>query len=277
MKIKGSTVAIIFSVILLMIGMVPFLMAWNIILDIKGQLFLIALIPMWMMLLILIIKTPAVKFLMASMGNRVMLINTLDNKYLEFKPAKMFGKLAKPDHAGGFYPTESSDVYIEKESNLPCLITYGTFGVPLDTKMVKATEKLGEMGVRNYGQMIKLYEDMTASGQTVSFNILGESVTLGEVVNYFGRNDRADDIESEIQRREATALMKKIGQADNVIKYAVILAILMIAGALAYNMISMNAQQVASTGSGILPTMPTIPSPGAVPSITTTTIPAVIQ
>lgn len=270
-KISPAMVGIAWSMLLLIGLCAPLFMDFGIIYDPKAQIWLAVGFFLWLSLLGLIIRTPAMKFFLAGMGKKLILVNPRENKYLDFYGASIYGNLAHVKDKG-FYIIESKDVFIEKDSKVPMAITYSVFGIPINPEMAEATSQLKELGVKNYTEMIDLANNLKADKKVLNLNILGKTVNLDSIVDYFGRDERSDFVEAEIQRRGAVDMIKKINQPENIFKWAVIGAILLIAGALAYTMISMESNSPAPSGGS---TTPTMYIPG-VPDVigTTTTIQA---
>jgi len=187
-------------------------------------------------ILILCTRTPALKFLRASMGGKSIIINPLENKYLTFLESERKGSMLYVKKHG-FYMANSADVYIEEKSKVPCIVAYGNFGPSLNLKMVKLTEKLGELGIKNYIDLISNYEAVRkekGSAKKYVFKLHGESIPFDDVVNYFGRNERADYIEAEIQRRTANQLMDKLKEGLPILKWVIPVGVLIILVAIAY-------------------------------------------
>ena len=225
-------------------------------------------------LILLSIKTPAWTFLKASLGKRNIIINPRENGYISFVAGKPYSMLSYVK-GEGFYLTNPSDRYIEAKSKVPCFINYGRFAFSVSPQFALIAKKLREMGIKNWEQLKKAYKNelkgkfFMLESQPISwdwiyreiesagikdwskpFRILGESVSFDHVVDYFGRNERTDLIEAEIARREAAATMQKLKSPENIFKWAVILAIIIIAAAIGYFIIQAGAPQAVSQAIG---------------------------
>jgi len=239
-------------------------------------LFLFAFLYMLMM------RTPAMTFFKAGFGKKMILINPDEDKRIVFRIAKKDSDMAYVKKKG-FYIIDPSHVHIESASKIPCAITYGSFAESIDTTGGEYAEKLEKVGVKNYVEMLqKYYDEITAEEmlkdgkitkedydnapnkvytspkkKTPELKILGKSVSFDRIVQYFSKNTRADLIESKIQHRISAIKLEKMGaDTSKVFKWAVILGVLMICGALAYTMIAMQrpepVQQVAPAVGGII-------------------------
>jgi hypothetical protein len=191
----------------------------------------------FIILIYLIAKTPALKFLKASLTHRMMLIHPRENHYIEFIPAKATSSLAYVK-GRGYYLTDPKHVFIEGTSKVPCAIVYGNFALNLDLKMAKLAERLKDMGIRYYDEILKLRDELVKRGQTLIINLLGESIDVSEAINYFNTSERSDFIEAEIQRRTASQVMQRLRQPGDLLKWAIIGMILMIGAAIAYAIIA---------------------------------------
>jgi len=217
---------------------------------------------LWM----LMAKTPAMTFFKAGFGKKMILISPDKDKRIIFRIARKDTDMAYVKK-WGYYIIDPKHVYIESSSKLPCAITYGSFGESIDSEGAEMAEKMFDVGVRNYVDLMgKYYEEKTAGellkDKVISrdeydkapnkvytvrkkkspddLKIFGKSVKFDNIINYFSKNTRADLIESKIQHRISAIKMEKLAGGANAIKWAVILVIILIGGALAYNMIAMS-------------------------------------
>jgi len=226
-------------------------------------------------LLLLILKTPAWTFLKASLKKENIIINPKPNGYISFeagKPCSLFTYVKEQ----GFYETNPADRYIEAKSKVPCFINYGRFAFSISPTFALVAKKLKEMGIKNWTELKKAYDKGELKGKYLELgstpiscdvivdeiqkagikdwskpiSILGESVSFDHIVDYFGRNERSDIIEAEIQHRTAAATMQKLKGPENIFKWAVILGIIMICGALAYFIVQSGAPQAAAQAVG---------------------------
>lgn len=221
-------------------------------------------------------KTPGVTFLKASLSKKMILFNPDQDKKMVLRLAKKDTDMAYVKKRG-YYIVDPNHVYIESSSKIPCAITFGGFAESIDPKGAEFAEKLREAGINNYIDMINyFYEDVEFSAEELllkkmisvekfeknpdkmyiikqpkkgvkPLKIFGKSVPFSNIVMYFSKNTRADLIESKIQHRISAIRMEKLGGAGNLLKWAVIAGILMICGALAYTMITMNRPPPAGT------------------------------
>ena len=250
---------------------------WQLVVLHPFGLFLLLSSSLFFFLLVFIVwKTPAMAFLKASILRRTILINPLENRRLDIKTSKMYGSLAHVK-SKGYYIIDPNDVFIEGKSKTPVAIVYGNFGISINPEMSKLAQRLQEMGIRNYPELMnamveevpakeayrrglisrKEYEENKDKMYTVpremgEIKIMGESVPVHNVVDYFARDERADFIESEIQRRTAAQTMAKLSKTGDLFKWAVILAVILIAGALAYNIIMQGRGEQAQHVGGLV-------------------------
>jgi len=220
----------------------------------------------------LMMRTPAMTFFKAGFGKRMILINPDEDKRIVFRIAKKDSDMAYVKNKG-FYIIDPSHVHIEHSSKIPCAITYGSFAESIDNLGGEYAENLEKMGVKNYVEMIQKYydeipaEEMLKSGKiskkeydeapekiytsikpkSPELKILGKTVSFDRIVQYFSKNTRADLIESKIQHRISAIKLEKMGaDTSRIFKWAVILGVLMICGALAYTMIAMQRPETVT-------------------------------
>lgn len=197
-------------------------------------------ISVWILfvfLLIILMTTPALTFFVAKLRKRIIVINPGEDKILKFKSAKKYGSLAHIKKQG-YYMIDPNDVYLEGGSKIPITIAWGNFAIPINIKMAKLAEKLKTLGIKNWQVLMnwftnvqntyaqKYKENPGEEPEEININLLGESVPLDVVVDYFNRNERSDFIESEIQRRTATVIMQKLGAGANMVKWIMAIGIL---------------------------------------------------
>ncbi|RLE45204.1 hypothetical protein DRJ16_00060 [Candidatus Woesearchaeota archaeon] len=188
------------------------------------------------LLLYLLLKTPAWAFLKASLRKRPVLIHTKENNYVEFIVPKPFGSLAFVKKRG-YYLIDPKDVYIEQTSKVPTALVYGNFALTLNLKVAKLAQTLKKLGIKFYEDLVKLRENLEKKDQSLKINLLGESVDLREAEDLFNKSERSDFIEAEIQRRTSYIAAKKLRTAGDIFKWAVVLIIIMIGAALAYGIV----------------------------------------
>jgi len=197
-----------------------------------GSLFTFVFAETFLLILVLL-KTPAFKFLKASLTHRPILIHPRENHYVEFVTPKTYSSLAYVKNRG-YYLINPDHVYIEGKSKVPCAIVFGNFALSLDLKMAKIAEKLRALGLRYWDELKKLKDQLSKSGKSLKITILGESVDLKDAVDYFNTSERSDFIEAEIHRRTAALVMKKLRTPGDIFRWAVILVIILIGAAIAY-------------------------------------------
>ena len=232
---------------------------------------------MFIFLFSLMRTTPAMIFFKAKFGKKMILINPDEDRRLVFRVANKDSDMAYVKNKG-YYIIDPNHVSIESSSKIPTAIVYGSFGESIGSEDAEITEKLKSMGVNNYIELIdRMYNDITADTalkiglinkqqydeqpnkiykipkeNNDEVKIFGKTVSFDNVVKYFSKNTRADLIESKIQHRISAMKMEKLGgKAGDIFKWAVILVIVIIGGALAYNMITMgkvNPQQAQQVG-----------------------------
>ena len=228
-----------------------------------ATLFFTCILFLWLMMLLT--RTPAMTFLLAGFGRNVILINPDEDKRMSFRIAKKDGGLAHVKKKG-YYILKPKDIHVEPKSKLPMAIVYGMYSESIDVNDANIAEKLKEAGVENYVQLLnKVYEDIDAKeafrrGEITKeqfeqypekrykvkkknvdgIKLGGQSLGFDRIVNYFAKNTRADLVESFVQHRESAMKLQKIGESGAIFKWAIILVIVMIGAALAYSMISMN-------------------------------------
>lgn len=187
--------------------------------------------------LILFWKTPAFTFLRASMGKKLLLINPDLNRMLTFRIAKPVGSLAYVKKRG-FYILDPNDVYIERGTKIPMALAFGEYGITINPRATKFAERLKDLGIKNYTQLINFANALKTTGQTASFKLLGETCSIDQVVDFFNRNERADYTEAEIQRRTASATLQKLphGPGD-ALKWIIIFGVFILVVAVAWAII----------------------------------------
>lgn len=236
---------------------------------------------------VLIMRTPAMTFLKAGFGRKMILINPDPDKRMVFRIAKKDPQMAYVKRHG-YYITDPNHVYIESSSKIPCALTYGDFAESIDSQGAQFAESLKAMNIENYIDIInhfyvevpaeKLMKDGFISKEEYDsapnklykirkdselgkklgikapepLKIMGKSVPFDNVLNYFSKNTRADLIESKIQHRISAYQKEQVNQALNFLKWATFIGIIMICGALAYNMI-VASRPVATTASPSVP------------------------
>lgn len=198
-----------------------------------------ALIVETIFLLMLIFKTPALKFLWASFKKRMILIHPRENHYIEFVPTKQSSSLAFVK-GRGYYVIDPSHVYIESSTKLPCTLVYGNYALTIDPKTAKLAERLASfgLGMKFYKDIENLREQLTNTNQSFSLKILGESIDLSEAINFFNTSERSDFIEAEIQRRTASQVMAKLAGGRDVLKWSLAVMVILIGAAIAYAILS---------------------------------------
>jgi len=209
----------------------------------------------FLFLLIILMKTPALTFFLASLRKRMILINPRGDRRIEFKRAKRYGNLAHVKNQG-YYLIDPNDVY--NAGGSPAMIAFGRFAIPINLKMAKIAERLRDLGIKNWEYMMKWIQniqDKEAKNQEknpgsnpkkeVVVNLLGESVPIHVAVDYFNRNERADFIESEIHRRTANEIMKQTNSGRDMMKWIIGVGILIMMVFVGYAIF-----QTAIAGSG---------------------------
>jgi hypothetical protein len=226
---------------------------------------------LFIFLFILMLRTPAMKFFKGGFGKKIMLINPDEDRRMMFRVASK-DKTTAYIKGRGHYIIDPKHVFIEPSSKLPCAFVYGMFGESIGLDDADASERLAEMGLKNisdlYAFTYKSAEKMLKEGNITKeqydtdpkkiytiqkeIHICGKSVGFDEVFKYFARNTRADLIESTIQHRISALKTEMQGsKAQELFKWAIILAIVLIAGALAYNMIMMGKTPDTVTTQGV--------------------------
>jgi len=197
-------------------------------------------------ILYLIFKTPALKFMLAGLRHRIILIHPKENHYVDFIPAKQQSSLAYIK-GRGYFLIDPKDVYIEGTGKIPCAIVYGNYPISLSTKTAKIAEKVKSLGIKFYDELEKVVKELQAKGQTLFINILGESVDMSQAISLFSAGERSDLIEAEIQRRTAAQVIQRLRTPENWFKWAMIGIIVVIGLVIAYGMLT------SITGHGGLP------------------------
>ena len=227
-------------------------------------------------LMILIMRTPAMTFLKASFGgNKMILIQQGEDRKMRFRIAKKERSLAFVKKVG-YYIVNPGDVNIEAVSKVPMAIIRGSFGMSLDKDAPVVADKLREMGITNWDELF--YEDINADdafkkgiidktqhdqfpNSTYKVQrknlpkpiiIDGNSVTFDDTLDYFSKNVRADNIEAEINYIKSANMLSKLTGSGDLFKWAVILVIVLIGGALAYNMLIASRPQEAAQIGGVV-------------------------
>lgn len=189
------------------------------------------------LLILILLKTPAWKFFKAGLRHRMILIHPRETHYIEFVDTNPKSSLAYVKNKG-YYLVDPRHVYVEGKSKVPCSIVYGNFALSLNPKMAKIAEWLKSQGLRYYEDLQKLIEGMKELQGTVLIKILGESVDMNDMINYFSSTERSDIIEAEIQRRTASQVMAKLRQPGDLIKFAVVALIIMVGLAITFAIVA---------------------------------------
>jgi len=206
-------------------------------------------------LIFLILRTPALDFLKASFKKKMLLIHPRQDRYAEIISVDRFGNLAYIKNHG-YYLINPNHVFIEPKSRTPIAIVYGNLGVTVDPKVANAAELLAKTyGVSNFLELKALIDEMRKN-KVQAIKLLGETVNLEDLEKYFASTERSDFIEAEIQRRTAAQVIQRLRTPENWFKWAIILAVIMIAAAVAYVIITSGSggqamQAIQSIASGI--------------------------
>lgn len=239
-------------------------------------------IASFVLLLLILLKTPALTFLKASLRKKILLAKFNPYGLLEIKTAEP-GELAYVK-GEGFYLTNPNVKYIEKTTRAPTFLVYGNYSYVLDPKILKITALLKEMGIDNIATLEQLIEEGKISPNTFvehgislepkkvlellkeknieDFNnikIVGESVPIEHVVNFFPQNMHAGLIEAYVARRTAAEAARRMGLGFgniNWVKIGIFLFILLIGIAVAYSIFSGSAGQAATQASRIITQSP---------------------
>ena len=179
---------------------------------------------------ILMIRTPALKFLFA----KFLAVNVGENRILDFKRSKPKSSLI-PVKNKGFFLGDPNHVFFEKISKVPMSIYYGSHALPVDLKMANTVDKMNAMGIKNNSDLNTLKDEIEQWNkehptQPKSFviNVLGESIPFDTIHSYFNRNDRADLIEAEVSRRTAVEASKRINPAGDIFKWIIGIGIVLL-------------------------------------------------
>jgi len=228
------------SAIVLMIGIIsPFFLDTNLLYHLPAQIFLSFGIMTWGLLFIVITKSPAGAFFETMGGGKMILFNPKANKYATFQVAERKGSLSYVK-GQGYYVINPNHVYIESISKTPIAIVQDNFALSMDVKTDVLVAELQKMGIENYDDLIKQYvylKDKMENDKEPAFMLNGETITFANVINYFGSNERSDWIEVEIDRRTVAEAMKKAGMGTDFMKWAAFIALIIVAGVLAFVMI----------------------------------------
>lgn len=227
----------------------------------------------WILVPIAVIlwKTPALQYIKAVLGGKMMLPVFGEDKILRFVPVKKtIGGLAETKY--GYYNIEPNDIYFESKSKVPMALAFSNFAYSINPKMMQIIKKLKESGLRNFNEIESFYKRLQKQGKDLELEIgdkdkketeflssvvemfkggikefkeavnpiLGHSLNLSDIVYYFKANDRSDLIESEIQRRNI-ATIKRSG-ADNM-KWLILVGIFIILLAVALYIFSLITPQ----------------------------------
>jgi hypothetical protein len=216
-------------------------------------------------LIIILLTTPALTFFLAKFRKRVILIRENADKTIEYIPAERKGNLAITKD--GYYLIYPEHVFIDPITKVPCFFVYSRYSVPINLKDAKVAEKLSELGIKNYADVLDFFKKLRDEGKTLVVKLLGESVDVSKVVDYFSNAPRADWIRGEIENRVAAEVIKRTGAGD-LLKWAVFIMIILIGAGIAYVAISGGGHQIISS---LIPSATPQPQPRIV---TPTTIPS---
>lgn len=204
----------------------------------------------FVLLIMMITKTPALTFLFASFTKRIILIHPRENHYVNFVAAKPFGCLAGVKNRG-LYIINPKHVYVESSSKLPCAIIFGNFALTLDMRVAACVTRLKELGIVAGDQLIAELTKIADAKQRLIITLLGESVDAADLMAFFRTSERSDLVEAEIQRRQANAILAKLKTPGDLFKWAVILVIIMIGAAIAWGMFTTVTAPAGGSNAGL--------------------------
>lgn len=261
-----------------------------------GSLLVFALIEL-VLLVLITMWTPAWTFIEAALKKERLILHVGEDKYLRIKGTKSIGSMSEIKKQG-FYITSPKDTYIEAKSKSPIAICYGKYSLSLTPKAAAIAKHLEKLGLQNYEDIQMYYSMVKAQRKRLTgyiekgkdgadiihpaekipanemlpdtFNILGESVNMEDVIKYFSSTERSDIIEAEIQRRTAAQAANQFKQGGELIKWAAVIMIIMIGGAIAYAILS---PYIAGAGGGttIINNFMNGTTPTTIPSIVSNT------
>ncbi len=189
----------------------------------------------FVLLLMMITRTPALTFLIAGFTKRMVLFHPTEKKYANFIAAKAYGPLAQVKNRGLFI-INPKHVYIEGVSKIPIAIVYGNFALSLDMRIAAAVKRLKEVGIVAGDQLADAFRELKEKGEKLTINLIGESVDAGDLIAYFRTSERSDLVEAEIQRRQANAILAKLKQPGEVIKWIIGAGIFLVLVSVAWGM-----------------------------------------
>jgi len=175
-------------------------------------------------------KWNAWKFFRA--GKKILLIHPRENRRLTFDVATNHGGLAETKE--GFYILNPDDIFIDKNSKVPCTFVYGKNAFSLNIKAGAIARRLKEeFKIEDPYELLEMLKNKKID----NIKILGESVPLHEIPNYFFANQRPDLIEAEIQNRTAVVIKQQSRKGFEILKYLIIFGVFLIIAVIAFNML----------------------------------------
>lgn len=170
-------------------------------------------------------------------GKKLLLIHPKENRRLSFEVAKDYGGLAQTKE--GFFLINPDDIFIDTNSKVPCTFVYGKSALSINIKAGAIAKELKKIGVENPDALVKIIEKSMKDKKIYTLDVMGESVPLHEVPNYFFTNERPDLIEAEIQNRVSAVAMQKQKSGMEILKYLIIFGVFLIIAVIAFNMLMM--------------------------------------
>lgn len=200
--------------------------------------------------------------LLSTMGGRLLAINPMPNRRMEL--LKLDGEELAYSKKRGYFFVNPEHVYVEHRSGKPIVIAPSILGKTVDPKKIQFIDSLKDLGIRNYDDLLEFIGDEEGKEKTIKVkverevgegknkkkqlieeemkagdllaHIGGQSISLGELVDYFSEQMPADLQESKIQHRVTVETIKN--KKRDIALYVVLLAIIMVAGAVAFAMVS---------------------------------------
>lgn len=209
-------------------------------------------------------KTTAWSQIKAAKGKKLLIINpTETKKIITYVVDKSDDKHASYYCPGkGYFLIDSDDVFIDPKTKCSVAICYGGMGHNVSPKFLLAKKYLDSYFRDLPKEELEKARESLKEGKDIDIKIpiVGESIPLTGIRNYFTSNISSADMESTIQRLAANE-----GQRNkkDIFMWAVILIGIIVGGAVAYSIVSS-----ATGGAAAATQVTTTLSPDAVQAIT---------
>lgn len=208
-------------------------------------------------------KTTAWSQLKAAKGNKLLIINPTETKKVQtFVVNKSDDKHAAyycPKR--GYFLIDSDNVFIDPKTKCSVAICYGGMARNVSPKFLLSKGYLDsfvkDLPPEEQEELVKKVKE--GGDVNIDIPVIGESIPLTRIRDYFAHNISCADVESTVQRLAANE-----GQRNKkeILMWVVILIAIIIGGAIAYSIVT------SATGGAAATHVTTTLSPDAVKAIT---------